>query len=171
VQIFIKTHSTQCDSRKLLYPKNIIFLKYNNCKDYIIYNLGHIILEKTVSVWYNSEKNIIFAKYNILLMEFWDREVEKNRIKKQLNKDGKTCFIVIYGRRRLGKSTLIRQVLSKDDIYFEADRSEQSQQRHLLCQTFSQAISGIDQIPFTDYDAILNYTNRVCKKRSNDMYR
>jgi len=97
-------------------------------------------------------------------MEFWDREVEKNRIKKQLNKDGKTCFIVIYGRRRLGKSTLIRQVLSKDDIYFEADRSEQSQQRHLLCQTFSQAISGIDQIPFTDYDAILNYTNRVCKK-------
>jgi len=62
-------HSTQCDFRKLLYPKNIIFLKYNNCKDYIIYNLGHIILEKTVSVWYNSEKilylqNIIFHLWN-----------------------------------------------------------------------------------------------------------
>lgn len=41
-------------------------------------------------------------------MEFVNRTEEKKRLLKALNSD-KTAFIVIYGRRRLGKSTLIKK--------------------------------------------------------------
>ncbi|MCD8268835.1 MAG: hypothetical protein LUD46_10540 [Parabacteroides sp.] len=53
-------------------------------------------------------------------MEFVDRIEEQKRLIKTLNSD-KASFIVIYGRRRLGKSTLIKKVLTPGDVYYMAD--------------------------------------------------
>ena len=37
-------------------------------------------------------------------------------------------FIIIRGRRRIGKSTLIGKVLGEKDIYYEADRTDPANQ-------------------------------------------
>ena len=56
-------------------------------------------------------------------MEFVDRIDETVRLKDALARE-KSSLVVIYGRRRLGKSTLIKRGLSDTDVYFLADRSE-----------------------------------------------
>ncbi len=55
-------------------------------------------------------------------MKFVDRIEETIRLKNVLSSEEST-FVVLYGRRRLGKSTLIKRVLTDNDIYFLADQS------------------------------------------------
>lgn len=45
-------------------------------------------------------------------MKFVDRDKEISRLERALNDEERSRFVVIYGRRRLGKSTLIRHILS-----------------------------------------------------------
>lgn len=52
-------------------------------------------------------------------MDFIDRIDEQERLQRALSSD-KPEFVVLYGRRRLGKSTLIRKVLKDNDVYYEA---------------------------------------------------
>ncbi len=54
-------------------------------------------------------------------MKFVDRIDEAVRLKDALTRE-KSSLVVMYGRRRLGKSTLIKRVLSDNDVYFLADR-------------------------------------------------
>ena len=54
-------------------------------------------------------------------MKFVDRTDEAARLKDALSRE-KSSLVVVYGRRRLGKSTLIKRVLSDSDVYFLADR-------------------------------------------------
>ena len=65
-------------------------------------------------------------------MMFVDRQRELTRLKTALKRD-KPQFIVIYGRRRIGKSTLIKKVLDfeRGDIFFMADRISEPSQCHL----------------------------------------
>ena len=76
-------------------------------------------------------KNIMFVMHNKLHMEFVDRIAETARLEAALSGE-KSTLVVMYGRRRLGKSTLIKRVLSEGDVYFLADRSEGQHQRLLL---------------------------------------
>ena len=50
-------------------------------------------------------------------MKFVDRIDEAARLKDALVRE-KSSLVVMYGRRRLGKSTLIKRVLSDNDVYF-----------------------------------------------------
>ena len=52
-------------------------------------------------------------------MEFVDRIAETARLEAALSEE-KSTLVVMYGRRRLGKSTLIKRVLSEGDVYFLA---------------------------------------------------
>ena len=53
----------------------------------------------------------------MILKEFVDREKDKNRLQSAL-KRADCQFIVVYGRRRIGKSALIKNVLRADrDLY------------------------------------------------------
>lgn len=56
-------------------------------------------------------------------MRFVDRKNEMSRLQ-QLLKADTPSFIIIRGRRRIGKSTLIGKVLNEGDIYYEADRTD-----------------------------------------------
>lgn len=69
-------------------------------------------------------QNIIIAG-----MEFVDRMDEQSRLHQALHGEKPSGLVVIYGRRRLGKSTLIKKVFQEEDVYFMADNSEASQQR------------------------------------------
>ena len=66
-------------------------------------------------------------------MKFVDRIDEAARLKDALARE-KSSLVVMYGRRRLGKSTLIKRVLSENDVYFLADRSEGQHQRVLTAR-------------------------------------
>lgn len=54
-------------------------------------------------------------------MEFVDRIDEQRRLHQALHGENPSGLVVVYGRRRLGKSTLIKRVFQEDDVYFMAD--------------------------------------------------
>ncbi len=91
-------------------------------------------------------------------MKFVDRTDETSRITKALNSE-KSSFIVIYGRRRLGKSTLIKRVLTDNDVYFLADRSESQHQIALLAKVIGQTISDFDKVSYPDWEAMFRALN------------
>lgn len=53
-------------------------------------------------------------------MQFLNRNEEQAIIKAELSKP-QSRFIVLYGRRRIGKSALLQNLLTKDSIYYQAD--------------------------------------------------
>jgi AAA+ ATPase superfamily predicted ATPase len=50
-------------------------------------------------------------------MKFVNRDEEQKRLIDALNGED-SSFVVVYGRRRLGKSTLIKAVLTAYDVYY-----------------------------------------------------
>ncbi len=91
-------------------------------------------------------------------MTFVNRTEEQIRIKKILN-NSKSGFIVVYGRRRCGKSTLLKRVLNESDIYFMADQAESPQQIALLAQSIATRIPGFDQVRYPDWESLFNMLN------------
>lgn len=88
-------------------------------------------------------------------MKFVDRENETKRLKRVLSQEGPAQLIIIYGRRRLGKSTLICHVLTDNDIYFMADQTEQSQQLALLAKTIGTKIHDFDKVVYPDWETLI----------------
>jgi len=88
-------------------------------------------------------------------MKFVDRENETKRLKRVLSQEGPAQLVIIYGRRRLGKSTLIRHVLTDNDIYFMADQTEQSQQLALLAKTIGTKIHDFDKVVYPDWETLI----------------
>lgn len=95
-------------------------------------------------------------------MEFIDRDNESKRLRDALN-GKKPSFIVIYGRRRLGKSTLIKRVIKESDVYFMADVTESSNQRRLAAIAISAKITGFDSIAYSDWETLLTQFNYRCE--------
>ena len=73
-------------------------------------------------------------------MNFVDRIEETARLRDALSRE-KFSLVVVYGRRRLGKSTLIKRGLSDSDVYFLSDRSEGQHQRILLAKVGKSSVS------------------------------
>lgn len=97
-------------------------------------------------------------------MEFVDRISETTRLKKLLNAD-KPSFMVVRGRRRLGKSTLIKRVLTEKDIYYEADKTSAPNQWNQIATMASQTFPGLDAVIYTSWEALLKAINyRVTEK-------
>lgn len=97
-------------------------------------------------------------------MKFVNRIEEQQRLQRALNAE-QTAFIVIYGRRRLGKSTLIKRVLTGKDVYFMADQTERSHQIYLLAKSISAVIPDFDRVVYPDWDALLTALNHRAKQR------
>ena len=91
-------------------------------------------------------------------MKFVDRKEEKERLEKTLNSE-KPSFVAIYGRRRLGKSTLIKRALHTSDIYFLADKSESQHQRHLLSEVIAEKFHEFDSVEYPDWEILLRQLN------------
>ena len=91
-------------------------------------------------------------------MKFVDRIDEAARLKDALARE-KSSLVVMYGRRRLGKSTLIKRVLSDNDIYFLADRSEGQHQRTLLAKVIAQVFPDFDKLTYPDWESMFRAVN------------
>lgn len=97
-------------------------------------------------------------------MKFVDRIEEQKRLMKTLNSE-KSAFVVVYGRRRLGKSTLIKKVMTPDDVYYMADQTERAHQISLLAKEIALVFPDFDKVIYPDWQALLIAINHRTEKR------
>lgn len=97
-------------------------------------------------------------------MEFVDRKEEQERLLKNLNGE-KSSFVVVYGRRRLGKSILIKKILSANDVYYMADQTESTHQISLLAKEIGMVIPGFEKVVYPDWESLFMSLNYRTQKR------
>ena len=97
-------------------------------------------------------------------MKFVERTDETARLKNTLVRE-KSSLAVLNGLRRLGKSTLIKRVLSDTDVYFLADHSEAQHQRILLAKMIAQVFPDFDQLTYPDWEDIFRALNYRADRR------
>ena len=92
---------------------------------------------------------------NNYIFPFLDRQKEKNRINTALNRK-EPQLIVLYGRRRCGKSRLITHLLdSTKDIYYHADRTDSTHQLQLFAKQAAMVYDGSDRVIYPDWETLL----------------
>jgi len=96
-------------------------------------------------------------------MKFINREKEGQRLRKAINSK-KAKLIIIYGRRRCGKSTLIKNTLTPKDIYYMAQQSDESIQRMQLANTIGEKIKGFESVVYPDWESLFVNFNNVLKE-------
>ena len=97
-------------------------------------------------------------------MEFVDRKREQDKLRGLLN-GSETSFIIVRGRRRIGKSALISRVLKESDVYYESDRTASSNQRAQLAEAIALRFPGFADAVYKDWKSLLIALNyRVGEK-------
>lgn len=94
--------------------------------------------------------------------DFIDRKDYLERVNNSLQRE-KPQFIVIYGRRRIGKSKLIREIMNwkRKDIYFLSDQTNEANQRMLFAKTAALVgIEDFDKVTYPDWETLLRALNR-----------
>ena len=101
----------------------------------------------------------MFVMHNDCIdMKFVNRIEEAKRLKQVLNAE-KSTFTVLYGRRRLGKSTLITRVLNQNDVYYLADQTDATLQREALAKMISGIIPGFDKVIYPNWNVFFDTLN------------
>lgn len=99
-------------------------------------------------------------------MVFVDRKKEMGRLQQALRRD-KTQFVVVYGRRRIGKSTLIKKVMDveRGDIYFLADKTSEPSQRQLFTMAAEMSVEGFSMANYPTWESLFVSLNRAIDHR------
>lgn len=92
-------------------------------------------------------------------MEFLDRIEERSTLRKTLNLS-REVLVVIYGRRRVGKSELIKHVLTDNDIYHLSEEAQLQQQIDSFAKTVSFILEGFNRVTYHDWETVLLEINR-----------
>ncbi len=87
-------------------------------------------------------------------LEFLNRTREVDRLTRAFAAD-EPGFIVVFGRRRCGKSTLLQQVMRPGDIYYAADLREASLQLRALAGEVARCIPGFAEVDYPSWPALL----------------
>jgi AAA+ ATPase superfamily predicted ATPase len=95
---------------------------------------------------------------------FVNREQEIKRLKRVLSKDV-AQLVIIYGRRRSGKSTLIKKVMDKATVYFAADMREMPLQIRALAERIEKFIPGFATPVYPGWDSLFRSLNAALKSR------
>ena len=98
-------------------------------------------------------------------MEFLDRKEEIAELKRVLDPETSPKFVVVFGRRRLGKSTLIKRVLSSEDIYYMAGDLVDNVQLELLQELLAQRFPEIGMVRFSGWEELFVMLNRLTDKQ------
>lgn len=99
-------------------------------------------------------------------MKFLDRTEYIQRLQTALRRTT-AQFLVVYGRRRIGKSTLLKHILDTEhrDIYFLSDQTSETHQRTLLAKAVAERIDGFDKVIYPDWETLLLALNRQLSDR------
>ncbi len=89
-------------------------------------------------------------------LPFLDRDDEATRLRRLCGRtDG--ALGVIYGRRRLGKSRLLREVLPRGrSVSYVADDRDSSLQRAALAGEIARVLPGFDRVDYPQWAALLD---------------
>ncbi len=96
---------------------------------------------------------------------FVNREKETERIQQSLSCE-KPQLIVVYGRRRCGKSTLLHHVLPPSAIYFSADMREAPLQMAAFAKQIDKAIAGFSKPVYPDWESLFISLNHALKEKT-----
>lgn len=98
-------------------------------------------------------------------MKFIGREQELKKIERVISSNG-TNFSLIYGRRRVGKSELIKQALNEvpgTKIYYECKQVAEKNNVNGLTEVVSTAL-GFPKLGFEDIESVLKFLFETSKK-------
>lgn len=95
-----------------------------------------------------------------------DRGDELSRINMALGREDRQ-FVVIYGRRRIGKSTLVKHIVNarQKSIYFLSDTSAESVQRFAFSKVVAAVIEDFDKVVYPDWESLFRSMNRQLSER------
>jgi AAA+ ATPase superfamily predicted ATPase len=97
-------------------------------------------------------------------MEFLDRITEQ-KIFKKIIQSANDEFVIVYGRRRVGKSALLKHVTNTRGIYHLADLNDKRIQIQQLANTIAAKIPDFDAVIYPSWYALLIALNaRLSKK-------
>ena len=89
-------------------------------------------------------------------MKFLDREEERERLTRRFGSETGS-FCCLYGRRRCGKSRLLRETLPVEHaVYHVADQMEAALQRRRLATDISLLIPGFERVEYPDWSALFD---------------
>lgn len=96
-----------------------------------------------------------------------DRKNELDRITTSLKRED-TQFVVVYGRRRIGKSTLLKHIVNTQEnaIYFLSDTSSETVQRAAFSKSASAVIDGFDKAIYPDWETFFRSLNQQLTSRT-----
>ena len=97
-------------------------------------------------------------------MEFLNREIEISIISKELQK-AESRFIVLYGRRRIGKSFLLQHLLNENSVYYLADINDVEVQRSFFASQIAVCIPGFDQVHYPDWNTFFMQVDKQLKNK------
>lgn len=97
-------------------------------------------------------------------MEFLNRQKEVERLSRNLNADA-FRLMVVYGRRRMGKTRLLQKLLNEEDIYFIADQRESPVQIRSFARQIGLKIKNFDKATYPDWESLFLSLARWMDKR------
>ena len=95
-------------------------------------------------------------------MDFVNRTQELERIN-HLRTRKESMLLVLYGRRRIGKTRLLQQIINENDIHFIADQSETPLQIEAFAKIISSHITGFDTVIYPDWETCFLTLNERLK--------
>ena len=95
---------------------------------------------------------------------FVNRETEISRLQRTLNQE-KAQLIVLYGRRRCGKSTLLKRIMENGSVYFSADMREMPLQIKAFSERIDKQVKGFSAPVYPGWDSALRSLNRSLNSR------
>lgn len=88
------------------------------------------------------------------VLAFLDRDPELRRLRRAI--DEAPSFVVVFGRRRLGKSRLIAEALrDRRHVYYVGDARDAVLQRRSFAAEIARHLPGFDAVDYPDWDALL----------------
>lgn len=94
-------------------------------------------------------------------MDFLDRKNEIAELNRVLDTDMPPRLVVVFGRRRLGKSTLIKKVLTANDIYYMAGDLVEQVQRDMLKAQLAEKFPEMALPEFVSWESLFVMLNSV----------
>ena len=100
-------------------------------------------------------------------MEFHGREKELTQLKKLISSD-EMQMCLIYGRRRIGKSELVKQSIKESGtktIFYECRQVTEESNVQSMCEVLSDSF-GLPKLGYTKVEEIINYIFNLSKEES-----
>lgn len=100
-------------------------------------------------------------------MKFIGRVKQLTQIKKELLTDGMR-MVLIYGRRRVGKSELVKQAIKESGVksfYYECKQVTEASNVHSICEIISE-VQKLPKLGYSSIEEVLNYVFKLAKEEN-----